>query len=179
MAAQKRYVSELSVEQKAALEALRGAGYTARIGKRAEAVLLSARGYSIDEISAIIGCHRLSVSHWLNNWEERGIDGLLEREGRGRKRRLTEDEEVQAIAWLDEFPNTAKSLAIKIEETFDKKVSIDTVNRLIKRHGKVWKRVRSAPAGAPDPAEYEQCKQELIEYMVAAVEGEIDLYYLR
>ncbi len=179
MSAKKRYVPELSVEQKAALEDLRGAGYTSRIGKRAEAVLLSARGYSIDGISAITECHRLSVSHWLSNWDERGIDGLLEREGRGRKRLLTEDEESQAIAWLDELPNNAKGLAVKIEEAFNKKVSIDTVKRLIKRHGKVWKRVRSGPAGEPDAAEYGQCKQELIEYMAAAVDGEIDVSYLR
>ncbi len=179
MTTKKRYVSELSIEHKAALEELRGPGYTSRIGKRAEAVLLSARGYSMDEISTITDCHRLSVSHWLSNWDERGIDGLLEREGRGRKRLLTEAEESQVMAWLDELPNNAKSLAVKIEEAFDKKVSIDTVKRLIKRHGKVWKRVRSGPAGEPDPAEYEQCKQELVEYMVAAVNGEIDVYYLR
>jgi transposase len=179
MAAKKRYVPELSVEQRAALEDLRGTGYTSRTGKRAEAVLLSARGYGMDEISAITECHRLSVSHWLSNWDERGIDGLLEREGRGRKRLLTEDEESQAIAWLDELPNNAKGLAVKIEEGFGKKVSVDTVKRLIKRHGKVWKRVRSGPAGEPDPAEYDQCTQELVEYMEAAVEGEIDLFYLR
>lgn len=179
MAARKRYISSLSTEQKAALEKLRGIEYTSRIGKRAEAILLSARGYSIEEISGITQCHRLSVSHWLSNWDERGIDGLLEREGRGRKRLLTENEESQVMAWLENLPNDARSLAAKIEETFNKKVSIDTVKRLIKRHGKVWKRVRSGPAEEPDAAEYEQCKQELVEYMGAAVEGKIDLSYLR
>lgn len=179
MATQKRYISKLSIEQKSALEELRGPGYTSRIGKRAEAVLLSARGYSIDEISAITECHRLSVSHWLSNWDERGIDGLLEREGRGRKRRLTENEESQVMAWLENLPNDARKLAAKIEEAFNKKVSLDTVKRLLKRHNKAWKRMRSSPAGEPNAAEYEQCEQELVEYMVAAVEGEIDLSYLR
>jgi transposase len=177
MPAKKRYVSPLSIKQKADLEKLRGTGYTSRIGRRAEAVLLSARGYSIDQISELIGCHRLSVSHWLGNWDERGLDGLLEREGRGRKRLLSETEESQAMEWLQDFPNNAVNLAVKIEETFGKKVSLDTVRRLIKRQGKVWKRVRSSPAGEPDEAEYEQCEQELIEYMVAAADGEIDLFY--
>lgn len=179
MATKKRYVSDLSIEQKAALEELRGIGHAARTGKRAEAVLLSARGYSIDEISGITECHRLSVSHWLSNWDERGIDGLLEREGRGRKSLLSEDEENQVIAWLEALPNSSRKLAAKIEETFGKKVSLDTVRRLLKRHGKVWKRVRSGPAGEPDPVEYEQCNQELVEYLGAAVEGEIDVSYLR
>jgi|CXWL01.1.fsa_nt_gi transposase len=177
MAFHNKFVSELSEEQKAALEELQGEGYTARIGQRAQAILLNARGYTMDEISALTECHRTTVSHWLNNWEERGIDGLLEREGRGRKRLLTEDEGSQVIGWLEESPNTARGLAIKIEEVFDKKVSLDTVRRLIKRQGKVWKRVRSTLPGEPDEEEYRQCEQELIEYMVAAVDGGIDLFY--
>ncbi len=173
-----KFVSRLSDEQKAALEELQGEGYTARIGRRAEAILLSACGYTIDEISAITACHRVTVSHWLNQWNERGIDGLLEREGRGRKRSLTEEQESQVMEWLTEDPRGAKNLAIKIEEIFRKKVSLDTVRRLIKRSGKVWKRVRSSPAGQPDEEEFRQCQAELDEHMEAAVNGEIDLFYL-
>lgn len=172
-----KFVSQLSDEQKAALKGLKGEGYTARIGARAEAILLSERGYTIDRIGEIIACHRVTVSHWIVNWEERGIDGLLEREGRGRKKSLTEDEERQVMEWLEASPCSAKTLAIRIEEKLHKKVSLDTVRRLLKRHGKVWKRVRSRPAGQPDEEEYRQCEQELVEYMVAAVNGEIDVFY--
>jgi hypothetical protein len=38
--------------------------------------------------------------------------------------------------------------------------------------------VRSCPAGQPDEDEFRQCEQELIEHMAAAVNGEIDLFYL-
>jgi transposase len=173
-----KFVPPLSDEQVAALKALQGQGYTVRIGTRAKAIRLSARGYTIDEISAITECHRVTVAHWLTHWIERGIEGLLEREGRGRKRSLTEEEEKQVMEWLKEDPRSAKSLALKIEAALGKSVSLDTVRRLIKRHGKVWKRVRSCPAGVPDEEEFHQCEQELIEYMAAAVNGEIDLFYL-
>ncbi len=172
-----KFISQLSDEQKSMLKGLKGEGYTARIGTRAEAILLSGRGYTIDQISEIVDCHRVTVSHWIVNWEERGIDGLLEREGRGRKKTLTEDEESQVMGWLEETPNTAKGLAIKIEEVFGKRVGLDTVRRLLKRQGKAWKRVRSGLAGEPDEEEYRQCEQELIEYMVAAVNGEIELFF--
>ena len=46
--------------------------------------MLSGWGYTIDEIGAITGFHRNTVSRWLDQWAERGIDGILEREGRGR-----------------------------------------------------------------------------------------------
>jgi transposase len=172
-----KFVARLSDEQKAGLEELQGMGCIARTSKRAEAILLSARGYTIDEISAIVQCHRVTVCHWLANWNERGIDGLLEREGRGRKRSLTEDEANQVVSGLEVTPHSAGKLVLKIEETFGKKVSVDTVRRLLKRSGKVWKRVRSRPAGHPDEEEYRLCKQELIEHMEAAVTGEIDLFY--
>jgi transposase len=154
-----------------------GHDYTARIGKRAEAILLSERGYTIDQISAIKEVHRVTVSYWITNWNERGIDGLLEREGRGRKRSLSEDEERQVLRWLKEAPQHTKPLILKIEEVFHKRISLDTVKRLIKRHGKVWKRVRSRPAGQPDEEEYHQCEQELIESMGEALEGQLDLWY--
>jgi transposase len=173
-----KFVAQLSEEQKAALKELQGQGYTARIGTRAEAILLSARGYTIDEISRITDSHRVTVAHWLTHWNERGIDGLLEREGRGRKRSLTEAEERQVVEWLREDPRSTKNLVLKIEAVLGKSVSLDTVKRLIKRHGKVWKRVRSRPAGQPDEEEFRQCEQELVEHMEAAVNGEIDLFYL-
>ena len=172
-----KFVSQLSGEQKAALEELMGKGHTMRIGRRAEAILLSARGYTIDEIGSIKGVHRVTVCHWVNNWNERGIDGLLEREGRGRKRSLAEGEENQVMDWLKDAPHDTKNLAAKIEEVFHKRVSLDTVRHLIKRHGKVWKRVRASPAGKPDEEEYRQCEQELAEYTEAAVKGEIELFY--
>jgi transposase len=71
-----------------------------------------------------------------------------------------------------------ESPVLKSEEILGKKVSLDTVKRLLKRNAKVWKRVRSSPAGQPDEEEYHQCEQELIEHMVAAVNEEIDLFYL-
>jgi hypothetical protein len=96
--------------QPTALKGLKGEGYTARIGTRVEAILLSERGYTIDEISAITAYHRVTVAQWIAQWNERGIEGLLEREGRGRKRSLTEDEERQVLEWLKEEPRSAKAL---------------------------------------------------------------------
>ena len=171
------FVSPLSESDRLALYELQGKDYTARIGKRAQAILLSAQGYPVDQISQILHSHRITVSNWIYQWEDRKIDGLLEREGRGRKRSLTPPEEEQVIQWLEASPQPTKNLLPKIEETFQKTVSLDTVRRLIKRYGKRWKRTRSGPAHSPDEQEYSQCEQERTEHMVAAVEQKIDLLY--
>jgi transposase len=60
---------------------------------RAQAILLSNKGRQIDDISAIIDCHRNTVSRWIDQWNERSIDGLLRNQGQGRRPTLEEHEE--------------------------------------------------------------------------------------
>lgn len=173
-----KYVSELNQQQKDELTRLMNGDLNARTRKRAQAMLLSARGYSIDEISAIVECNRVTVSRWMDQWHERGLDGLLENEGRGRKNKLTEEQEKQVLEWLNEEPRGTNGMLGKIEKAFGKKISSATLRRLFKRHGKVWKRVRASLAGKRDEEEFRLCEQELIEHMEAAVNGEIDLFYM-
>ena len=173
-----KFVRELAEQEIANLKTLENGDWPGRVRKRAEAVLLSGRGYTIDEIGAITGFHRNTVSRWLDQWAERGIDGILEREGRGRKRSLSEDEERQVMEWIEENPRSANQAVGRIEASLGKIVSPDTVRRLLKRKGKVWKRMRASLAGRRDEEEFRQCQQELAEHIEAAAAGEIELHYL-
>jgi transposase len=168
----------LNAQQAVELSSILSSTCNARTKKRAQAISLSARGYTIDEISAIVECHRVTVSRWIDQWHERGMDGLLEKEGRGREKSLTEEEEKQVLEWLRSGARSANGLLGKIEKAFGKKICSATLKRLFKRNGKVWKRVRASLAGKRDEEEFRQCEQELIEHMDAAVNGEIDLFYL-
>lgn len=178
MNSKNKFVAELNEQQVNELSALMDSDWNARTRRRAWAILLSAKKYTIDEISAIIGCHRVTLSRWIDQWQERGMDGLLENEGRGRKKSLTGDEEKQVLEWLKDDTRSTNGLLGKIEKAFGKKISPATLKRLFKRNGKVWKRVRASLAGKRDEEEFRQCEQELIEHMGAAVNGEIDLFYM-
>lgn len=173
-----KFVEPFTEAQRKALETLRREDPLERTRRRAEAILLSGRGYSIDAISAILECHRVTVSRWIDQWQERGIDGLLEREGRGRKRCLTEAEQRQVMAWLDQEPRSARRLLGQIQRTFGKSLSLETVRRLIKRAGKVWKRMRTSLKGQRDETEFRACQKELAEQLEAARRGELALYFL-
>jgi transposase len=173
-----KYVSELGAQQVSELNAIIASPCNARTKKRAQAISLSARGYTIDEISAIIQCHRVTVSRWIDQWHEQGMDGLLEKEGRGRKKSLTGEEEKQVLEWLKSDGRSTNGLLGKIEKAFGKKISSATLKRLFKRNGKVWKRVRASLAGKRDEEAFRLCEQELVEHMEAAVNGEIDLFYM-
>jgi len=178
MKSKNKFVAELNEQQVDGLSALMDSDWNARTRRRAQAMLLSAKGYTIDEISAIVDCHRVTVSRWIDQWHGQGLDGLLENEGRGRKKSLTGEEERQVLEWLKEEPGSATGLLGKIEKAFGKKISSATLKRLFKRAGKVWKRVRASLSKQRDDEEFRQCEQELVEHMVAAVNGGIDLFHM-
>lgn len=66
-----------------------------RVGKRIHAVLLNVDGYTSGDIEKILDVSRTRVSEWLRNYEELGIEGLLEGHRSGRVAKLTEDQRSQ------------------------------------------------------------------------------------
>jgi transposase len=178
MGSKNKFVADLSEQQIAQLNDLIESDWNARTRQRAQAILLSNRRYSIDDISAILDYHRVTVSRWIDQWQERGLNGLLENEGRGRKATLSQAEEERVLEWLNDEDRSNKGLLAKIKKVLGKTISAATLRRLFKRHGKVWKRVRTSLSGQRDEDAFRQCEQELIEHMAAAVEGEIELLYL-
>lgn len=172
-----KIIEELNEKEIDELTELLDSHWNSRTRNRAQAILLSGKGRGIDDIAAIVDCHRNTVSRWIDQWHGQGLDGLLENEGRGRKKSLTEEQEKQVIEWLKEDPRNATGLLGKIEKSFGKKICSATLRRLLKRNGKVWKRVKASLAGKRDGEAFRLCEQELIEHMEAAVKGEIELFY--
>jgi transposase len=144
MKSNNKFVTELSEQQITQLNDLIESDWNARTRQRAQAILLSHRRYAIDAISAILQYHRVTVSRWIDQWQERGLDGLLENEGRGRKKALSEAEEERVLEWLKDDDRSTQGRLAKIEKVFGKTISPATLRRLFKRHGKVWKRVRAS-----------------------------------
>ena len=60
---------------------------TVRAGlvRRAKIILLRADGFSISDISRIVGVTRKVVYSWIDRFLEKRISGLYDKEGRGRK----------------------------------------------------------------------------------------------
>jgi transposase len=71
---------------------------------RARIIGLSWDGLDVPEIAARIGCHENTVRRWLHRFNACGIDGLGNRPGCGRKRRITEAERSAIIALARSVP---------------------------------------------------------------------------
>lgn len=171
-----RFVNKLSAEQREELRQLMKTG-NEQVRKRAHAVLLSDREYSIDQIADIYEVDRDTVSTWLDRWEDEGASGLHDQEGRGRKPVLNEKEQKQAIKIVEQDPRSSNRSLSKIEKKTGKKISRETLKRILKKGGKTWKRIRQSLRGKRDEADFQGSKAELAGFRAQAAVGEIDLYY--
>jgi transposase len=66
--------------------------------ERARIVALSWDGLGVAAIAAEVGCHQNKVRRWLHRFNDAGLDGLGDRPGAGRKRRITEAQRSAIIA---------------------------------------------------------------------------------
>ena len=66
--------------------------------ERAQIVALSWDGLTVPAIAAEVGCHQNTVRRWLHRFNAAGLDGLGDRPGAGRKRRITEAQRSAIIA---------------------------------------------------------------------------------
>ena len=79
------------------------------------------------------------MSIWIDCWNQQGGAGLRDEEGRGRKTILTEKEQRQAINIVEQEPRSTKQNLLRIEKKTGKKISPDTLRRVLKKGNKVWK----------------------------------------
>ncbi len=83
-----KYISTLSAEQCGALHEVRKNSSCHRERERAHAVLLSAKGYSLDQLADIFEADRDTISHWLDEWQTEGLSGLSDAPKTGRPFKL-------------------------------------------------------------------------------------------
>jgi transposase len=72
--------------------------------RRARMIVLSWEGKRTAAIAAALECHQQTVRERLARFNAEGLDGLGDRPGGGRKRRLTEGERSQIIALVGKDP---------------------------------------------------------------------------
>ena len=78
--------SVTNITDKAIITTLHNAcrlGPTPYLRERAHAVLLSHRGYSLEQIADILGTQYQTISRWIDQWEDQGVRGLYKSHGGG------------------------------------------------------------------------------------------------
>ena len=88
----KRYV-ELSSAEELLLKQIKKTSNSERERDRAQALLLSNKGQSIEELSSIFEVRRATITYWLNRWNNGGIQGLSDHSKSGRPPIFNESEQ--------------------------------------------------------------------------------------
>lgn len=75
-----------------------------RVARRLHAIQLNLDGNSSLEISQILDVHRANISLWLRNWEENGLEGVLEGQRAGRPKGLSRKQEEHLARIIEAGP---------------------------------------------------------------------------
>ena len=145
-----RFISKLTKTQVQNLEELRDAGVNSRIRHRAHAVLLSFHGTTVNALTEIFQTSRNAVCRWLDRWDADGIDGLADKPRPGAPPKLNDDEQERAMELLAQHPRSSGTVLLEVKKETGKQISGDTLKRLAKKNGLVWKRMRKSLRGKQD-----------------------------
>ena len=167
-----RFVRALSGEETAdLLEALKQWDDPSEV-RRARAVRLSGKGWTVPQISEALDCTRCSVRRWIDLYETEGLEGLKTKHRSGRPPKVDEDYR-QMLAKTVQTPPRELALAFnrwtlpRLGIYMDKKtgvtVSVGHMGRLLKQLGYVYKRARHDLSHKRDQKLYKLAKGELDE----------------
>jgi transposase len=171
-----RYV-ELSEEERVTLEELFKHHSNARQRQRAQGLLLSARGFSIDEIARIYEVDRDTVSSWFTRWDRLGLVGLQDAPRSGTPPKLSGAEQQRVLELLEVHARSTKAVVRAIGQETGKWVSPDTIKRIGKKARRIWKRIRTSLSSKRDPIAFAEACQVLADLLERQARGEIELYF--
>ena len=172
-----RFIEELNAETRKLLHRIYRASQRHRVRARAHGILLSAQGYTTTQLMEIFHVDRVTIYNWVNAWDSRGVAGLYDRKGKGRKPKLSLEQKAQIKRWAKAFPKNLGKICALIREVFGISVSRETVKRVLKAFRFSWRRIRRKVKGEPDPEVYQAKLQELEKLKRQAEQGDIDLRY--
>jgi len=129
------------------------------------------------DVAAILNVCRETIYNWLKRWRNHGAEGLHDLEGRGRKPLFSPEDEIIILSKIEDNPSSLRQIVDQVEQETGKKAHIETLRKVARKNGKVWKRKRKKLKGKPEPDAYEQGKADLEELRLLASQGEFDLVY--
>jgi transposase len=155
----------LSQEQDSHLASLEhNSGIHAKVRLRASIIRLNSKGQSIDWLVEYFKRSKSTIEDDLNRFEQRGIEGLADRQAPGQPAKIT-----AAIAafleqkLLEDRTWNCSQLAQEIQTAFNTQIKRDTIRIKLLELGYSWKRGRYSPGKTLDPKVVDKHKTELEE----------------
>lgn len=123
----KRYIS-LDTDEVITLEEGRKNGKYLQFRDRCHCLLLSNQEYDMDTLADVFQVGRQTIMNWFNGWRDKGLRGLMNEPGQGRKAILTLDDHAIIKAKVQASPQQLK----RVREELKKEFSTKTLTRFLK-----------------------------------------------
>tara|TARA_R110001599_G_scaffold60939_4_gene169295 strand:+ start:10981 stop:11454 length:474 start_codon:yes stop_codon:yes gene_type:complete len=130
---EKRFVAPLTESEQQTLVSAYRQGEKRALRRRAHAILLSHQRHTINQISEILQVRRDAVSRWFQQWEESGLDGLIDKPRSGRTPSLDEHDHMRLQALVAEHPHQIRALQARFQEETGKSVATVILRRALKK----------------------------------------------
>jgi transposase len=173
-----RFIKGLSKDTIKMLERIYKHSKYHQVRQRAQCIKLSYEGYKINDLMRIFNVSRLTITNWLDDWDNFALAGLYDKNGRGRKPKLNDEQKEQVKQWVKQNPKNLYIVIKNVRDEWGIYISKDTIKRILESFNISWHRIRRGVAGEPDPEEYKVKKLELEELKRQEERGEIDLRYV-
>ena len=111
-----RYIKGLTKETIKLLKRIYKDSKYYQVRQRSHCILLSHQKYKISELMTIFQVSRNTIYNWFNNWENWGLVGLYNREGRGRKKLFNAQQQKIIKDWVKETPKNLGIVQERIKQ---------------------------------------------------------------
>jgi transposase len=154
-----RFIKKLTKNECQEIENLYRKGPTNRVRKRAQAIRLSAKNYTIPQISEILGCNQQSIHNWFNTFEKDGFDGLYDKPRASRPVIATSEYRVSLVKAIKTSPRdlgypftvwTITRIRAHMAREMKALLSESRVRQIMKEEGLVFKRPKHTLAQKRD-----------------------------
>ena len=165
-----RFVRRPSPAKKRRIEELFRRGPNHRVRRRANAVRLSAIGYTVPQITEVLGCNQQSVRNWFDAFESGGADALFDKPRSGCPPKATPDYRARLVEIIrispSEFgyPFTVWSvvrLRAHMAREMDILLGDCRIRQIMKEEGLVFKRPKHSLKEKRDPKAFAAVKRHL------------------
>lgn len=149
MSRRKRYIKYIEQAEEITLKEGLNHHPKAEFRQRANALLMSHNGLSIDFIAKFCDVNINTIGRWFTSWEEEGIVGLMRQSGQGRKPilKVSNSEHIEALdKAVETHYQDVKGIQMALESQLSTPMSPDTVKRFLKKiitHGAEYGVVRT------------------------------------
>lgn len=100
---------------------------------RCQCLLLSNEGKAVKELAGILRVSAISIYNWFNRWEQKGIVGLMNEKGQGRKAILVSSDGQKVKEKVQLHAQQLKVARAELKNELNKEFSDKTLKRYLKK----------------------------------------------